>query len=150
MPPSPTTADDSNHFQDLFKRVDDELKIPLKEVLEAQHVLLDILQTSSPSKIALPISGVLMEPPKQYGKLHPPYHLPARGLTKSTTSPQRELNFYSPIQHPTTGCGGSQPERETTAQLIRAVRGQTYLATKYILPPLANLGGKLCGTTRQV
>ncbi|EMP25526.1 Neurexin-3-alpha [Chelonia mydas] len=64
MPPPPASANDSRHFQDLFCRIADSLQIPLEEVQEQQHKLLDILHTSSSSKIVLPINEVLFEPVK--------------------------------------------------------------------------------------
>lgn len=63
MPP-PTATDDFKQFQELFKQVAKCLEIPLEEVPQSQHKLLNILQASSTSKIALPINDVLMEPAK--------------------------------------------------------------------------------------
>lgn len=62
--PSPPTANDFNQFQELFERIADSLQISLEEVTESQHKLLDILQTSTSSKIALPINEALMDPVK--------------------------------------------------------------------------------------
>lgn len=64
MPPPSTATADFKQFQELFKRVVDGLEIPLEGVPESQHQLLDILQTSSTFKIALPINDALMEPAK--------------------------------------------------------------------------------------
>lgn len=63
MPSPPTTADNFKQFQNFFKRVADSLEIPLEEVKESQHKLLDILQSSS-AKIALPIKKALSGPVK--------------------------------------------------------------------------------------
>lgn len=62
--PLPLTADNFTHFQDLFKRVADQLKINLEEVSEHQYELTDILQLTASSKIALSINGAIMEPAK--------------------------------------------------------------------------------------
>lgn len=64
MPPPLTIADYFSQFQDLFKRVADELKIALEEVSETPNELTDILHTSSSSKIALPINATIMDPAK--------------------------------------------------------------------------------------
>lgn len=43
MPPPPFIADDFRQFQNLIRRVADALWIPLEEVRDQQHMLLDIL-----------------------------------------------------------------------------------------------------------
>ncbi|EMP39331.1 hypothetical protein UY3_03443 [Chelonia mydas] len=55
-------GDDFKQVQELLKRIADSLTIPLEEVVESQHKLLDILQTSASSKIALPVNEALMDP----------------------------------------------------------------------------------------
>lgn len=60
IPPPPSVADDFRSFQDLTKRVADTLQIPLEEVRDTHHKLLDILHTSSTSRITLPINKALL------------------------------------------------------------------------------------------
>lgn len=62
------TADDFKQFQKLFKWVVAGLEVPLEEVSETQPKLLEILQTSFTSKLALPINDALMEPAKNMWK----------------------------------------------------------------------------------
>lgn len=64
MPPPPMMENDFKQFQELFQRMADSLAIPLEEVAESQHKLLDILQTSTSFKIALSINEGLMDPAK--------------------------------------------------------------------------------------
>ncbi|EMP38512.1 hypothetical protein UY3_04297 [Chelonia mydas] len=64
MPPPPTVNDDFRLFQELMKQVADSLQIPLEEVGESQHTLLDILQWSPSSQVALPINKALLDPAK--------------------------------------------------------------------------------------
>lgn len=59
IPPPPTTVDDFRHFQYLFCRIADYLQIPLEEIKDEKHKMLDILHTSSSSKIALLINEAL-------------------------------------------------------------------------------------------
>lgn len=42
----------------------DTLQIPLKDIQETQHKLLDILHTSPSAKVAIPVNEVLLEPDK--------------------------------------------------------------------------------------
>lgn len=62
MPPPPSIANDFLQFQDLIKRVADSLQIPLEEVKESQHKLLDILHSVTSARVALPINKALVEP----------------------------------------------------------------------------------------
>ncbi|EMP32476.1 hypothetical protein UY3_10392 [Chelonia mydas] len=62
--PPPSTTDELTHFQDLFKRVANELKITLEEVPGTHHELTNLLQATTSSKIALLINGAFMEPAK--------------------------------------------------------------------------------------
>lgn len=64
MTPPPTSADDCKQFQELFCRIVDSLQIPLEEVREQKHKLLDILHTSILTKIALLINEGLLNPAK--------------------------------------------------------------------------------------
>lgn len=64
MPPPPTLADNFKQFQDLIKRVVDSLPIPVEEVKELHHKVLDILHTSSSAHFALPIHEALLDPAK--------------------------------------------------------------------------------------
>ncbi|XP_032650814.1 interleukin-1 receptor-associated kinase 1-binding protein 1 isoform X1 [Chelonoidis abingdonii] len=66
MPLPPNTGDGLKQLQDLYKRVVSSLDISLKEVQEAQYKLIDILHTSTSSKIALPTNDVIMEPVKLF------------------------------------------------------------------------------------
>lgn len=113
MPSPPTTADNFKWFQELFKRMADDLKIALEEVLEA-HELLDILETSSTSKIIIPINKTLMESAKtvwQTPATIPPtckktgnkYYVPSKG-TEFLFTPHTKFTCHL----------GGQPERETT------------------------------------
>lgn len=61
MPPPPITRDDSKQFQEHFKRVAASLDIPLQEMAESQHKLLDTLQMSTSSKISLPINNARVD-----------------------------------------------------------------------------------------
>lgn len=55
MLPVPSMGDDFKLLHVLTKRVADTLQIPLQEVTDTHHKLLDILHTPS-SRIALPIN----------------------------------------------------------------------------------------------
>lgn len=60
----PLMADDFRQLQDLAKRVTDTIQIPLEEVKDSHHKLLDILQSVTPTQIVLPINEVLLDPAK--------------------------------------------------------------------------------------
>lgn len=64
MPPPSTMADEVTQFQDLTKRIADSLQIPLEEVKESQHKLLNNLHMSSSACIAVPIKEALVDPAK--------------------------------------------------------------------------------------
>ncbi|EMP36591.1 Tubulin polymerization-promoting protein [Chelonia mydas] len=64
IPPLPSIADDVRRFQDLIRWVADTLQIPLEEVKDQQHRLLDIFQSPTPSRMALPINEALLHPAK--------------------------------------------------------------------------------------
>lgn len=51
-------------FQGLANWVADTSQISLKELKDTHHKLLDILHSSSPSRIALPINQALLDPAK--------------------------------------------------------------------------------------
>lgn len=62
IPPLPKIADDFKQFQDLFKRVPQDLEIPFDEVSKTHLKLLRILHTTASSKIALLVDEVLIDP----------------------------------------------------------------------------------------
>lgn len=64
MPPPPSLGDDYKNVQDLTKRVADELQIPLQEITDMHHKLVDILHAASLSKSAFPINEVTLDPAK--------------------------------------------------------------------------------------
>lgn len=64
MPPSPSMADNFKLFQDLAQRVAGALQIPLQGVTELHQKLVDILHSSTSSRVALPINETLLDPTK--------------------------------------------------------------------------------------
>lgn len=64
MPPLFSLDDNFKYFQDLMNWVVDSLQMPLEEVRESQHKLVDIFQTASSVHLALPIKRALRDPAK--------------------------------------------------------------------------------------
>lgn len=64
MPLPLSMADDFRQFQDLIRRVADKLQIPMEEVKDLQHKLLDVLQSAIVSRLVLPVSEALLDPAK--------------------------------------------------------------------------------------
>uniref|UniRef100_A0A8C8SNQ9 Catenin alpha-1 n=1 Tax=Pelusios castaneus TaxID=367368 RepID=A0A8C8SNQ9_9SAUR len=62
IPSSTSSSDDTKLFNDLFKRVAQELEIQLEEVTEPKHKLLKILHASTSSKLAMPMDSAIMDP----------------------------------------------------------------------------------------
>lgn len=85
-PPTPTASDDLKQFQELFKRVATNEEIALQEVQEKQHKLLQILQTSVSTKIALSIDEAIMEPAE------------ARWQTPALAPPTSKRGIFRPSQ----------------------------------------------------
>lgn len=86
IPASPRRPHDPKAFQDLLKRVLESLQIPLEEVQEAPHKLLDILHSSGPSSMALPINESILEPTK------------ALSVTIPQISMQAEKRCFRPVE----------------------------------------------------
>lgn len=93
-----TSVDNFRQFQDLFKRVAQDLEIPLKEVSENHHKLLKILHTTASSKIALPMDELLMETanntwqtlatiPPMCKRMDKKYYVPSKGAEFLFTHP---------------------------------------------------------------
>lgn len=57
----PPMADDFRQFLKLMKHITDMLQIPLEEVQDSLHKLLDILHTSAYAQVALPVNEALLE-----------------------------------------------------------------------------------------
>lgn len=62
MLPLPSMEDDFKLFQDWGQGVAEALHIPLQEVSESCHKLVDILHSSTSSRVALPINEDLLDP----------------------------------------------------------------------------------------
>lgn len=64
MPPPPPMADDCRQFQELIKRIVGMLQILFEVFQVSHHKLLDILQTLTSMRLAIPGTEALMEPTK--------------------------------------------------------------------------------------
>lgn len=60
--------DNYKGFQDLLKRVAETLQIPIEEMQEQTHKLVDMLQVSTVGKIALLVNEVIMDPARTLGQ----------------------------------------------------------------------------------
>lgn len=89
MSPPPSLADDFKLFQDLAQRVADTLQLPLQEVTKSHHKLLDILHSSSSSRVARPINKALLDPAKTI------WQTPA---SAQPTYKQADKKYYVPVK----------------------------------------------------
>lgn len=62
IPSLPSAPDDHCQYQEVLQMVTNNLEIPLKEVQDPQHWLLDVLQPQGLPRAALPINEVVLEP----------------------------------------------------------------------------------------
>lgn len=93
MPPPLSLADDFCLFQDLTKRVPDSLQILLEQVKDTLHNLLDILHSSSSSKVALPINETLLDPVKTVWQTPASVALTCKRADKKYYVPARVTEF---------------------------------------------------------
>lgn len=96
MPPLPSMADNFKLFQDLEQRVAEALQIPLQEMTESYHKLVDILHSSISSRVALPVNEALLNPTKviwQTSASVPPTYKQA---DQKFTCQWKKGNFSSP------------------------------------------------------
>lgn len=89
--PSPLSmADDFTQFQDLSRKISDTLQIPLKEVKDPEHKLLDILTSAS---VVLPINKALLHQAKTVWQT-PPTILPnCKRADKKYYVPYKDSDF---------------------------------------------------------
>uniref|UniRef100_A0A8C8SSW5 Catenin alpha-1 n=1 Tax=Pelusios castaneus TaxID=367368 RepID=A0A8C8SSW5_9SAUR len=87
IPSSTSSSDDTKLFNDLFKRVAQELEIQLEEVTEPKHKLLKILHASTSSKLAMPMDSAIMDPANEI------WQSPA---TTSATNKRNDRKWYIP------------------------------------------------------
>lgn len=99
MPPPPTLAGDFKQFQALFCRIVDSLQIPLQEVRQQQHKLLDILQVSTYAKITLPINEALLDPAKVIWQTPASITPTCKQVDKKYYVPTKDMEFL--FSHPT-------------------------------------------------
>ncbi|EMP30061.1 Eukaryotic translation initiation factor 4 gamma 3 [Chelonia mydas] len=57
-----SSPDDYRQFHKLFRSVADALHLPLEEMQDSQHQLLDILHASVPARVMLPINNAILQP----------------------------------------------------------------------------------------
>lgn len=79
IPTAPSPPDDFREFQDLLHRVAGKLQIPLEEVQDSQHKILDLLHSSGSNRIALPVNVAVRELARQGCANCPPAFPPTRG-----------------------------------------------------------------------
>lgn len=94
MSPPPSYDDDFKQFQDLMKWIADLLHIPLEEVQESQHKLLDILHMTSSSQVALLVNYSLLYPDKKTGQIPATAPHTCKQAIKNTMFLLIILNFY--------------------------------------------------------
>lgn len=86
-------------FQDLLRKVAEDLHVPLEEVQGKQRQVLDILHALVLTSVALPINDVILQPAQTV------WHTPAtcastpRGQRRGTIYQRRSLSFCSLTLH---------------------------------------------------
>lgn len=97
---SPPSPDDYCQFQDLLRRVAGELHIPLEEIQDTPHKLLDTLHSLVMSRVALPIDAI----PKPARMV---WHMPATCMPTTNRADKcyyvraKRYEFFSHLPHPT-------------------------------------------------
>lgn len=144
VPPLSSLADSFKQFQDLIKRSAYSFQIPLEQVKESYHKLLDVLHIASSAHITVPVNfcraheGLIIQHTQTQLCPH------ARKQTKNTMSPLRNQNFYFLIPFLTLWWSRwlMNVEGSTTLNLhpmIKTISSSTCLVENHLYRPLSTL-----------
>lgn len=112
-----SSPDNYRQFHKLFRSVADALHVPLEEMQDSQHQLLDILHASVPARVMLPINDAILQPACTV------WHTPdtctptLKGAEKRCYVPTKESEFL--FSHPTPNFLVTQIASERARQQYR-------------------------------
>ncbi|XP_075796865.1 rab proteins geranylgeranyltransferase component A 1 isoform X1 [Pelodiscus sinensis] len=121
LPPSTNTSEAISSFQDLFKRVVQDLNIPVKEVQDAPHEFTNILQSSLLSKIALPINPAILQSAKSLWQTPASIPPTSRKADRKYFMPPKGSEFLFTHPLPRFPCGRCYTAEKQTAKSLNPI-----------------------------